>query len=238
MTAPSRSGHTSASGGSHRPHPAIGLDAVRRAIADSCARVDRDPGSVTVVAASKTVPAEAIGQAIEAGHRAFGENRVQEGRTKWPALRERHPDVELHLLGPLQSNKVRDAVALFDVIHSIGRPGICQALARECARQSHYPELFIQVNTGAEAQKAGVGVDAVESLLTACRQTGDLKVVGLMCIPPMDEPPAPHFALLARIAADHGLGGLSMGMSNDFAAAIECGATHVRVGSAIFGSRS
>lgn len=234
MTTPSRS---PAPGGSHRPDPAIGLDAVRRAVADACARADRDPGSVTLVAASKTVPAEAIDQAIEAGHGVYGENRVQEARSKWPALRDRYPDVELHLLGPLQTNKVREAVALFDVIHSVDRPGLCQALARECARRGRQPELFVQINTGAEAQKAGVAVDAVDGLLTACRQTYDLEIAGLMCIPPADESPAPHFALLATIAAHHGLEHLSMGMSTDYASAIECGATHVRVGSAIFGSR-
>lgn len=238
MTATSRSNATPAPDGTHRPDPVIGLEAVRRAVADACARAGRDPASVTLVAVSKTVPAEVVEQVIQAGHGVYGENRVQEAKAKWPALRTRFPDVELHLIGPLQTNKVREAVARFDAIHSVDRPGLCQALARECAKLGRQPELFLQVNTGAEEQKAGVDVGAVDGLLTACRQTYDLEIAGLMCIPPVDEPAAPHFALLATIAAHHGLELLSMGMSTDFASAIECGATHVRVGSAIFGPRS
>ncbi|MGH3914004.1 MAG: YggS family pyridoxal phosphate-dependent enzyme [Pseudonocardiaceae bacterium] len=221
----------------HRPDPVAGLDAVRRAVAQACAGAGREPSSVTLVAASKTVPVEILDRAIEAGHRVYGENRVQEAKAKWPALGERHPDVRLHLLGPLQSNKVRDALAVFDAIHSVDRPSLCRALARECAERGRQPELFVQVNTGAEAQKAGVAVPDVDGFLADCRNTYDLEISGLMCIPPADEPPAPHFTLLAEIAARHGLSQLSMGMSTDFATAIACGATHVRVGSAIFGSR-
>lgn len=221
----------------HRPDPVAGLDAVRRAVAQACAQAGRELSSVMLVAASKTVPAEIVAQAIEAGQRVYGENRVQEARAKWPALRERYPDVRLHLLGQLQSNKVRDAVGVFDAIHSIDRPSLCRALARECAQQGRQPELFVQVNTGAEAQKAGVAVPDIDGFLTDCRDTYELEIGGLMCLPPADEPPAPHFTLLAQIAARHGLSHLSMGMSTDFATAIACGATHVRVGSAIFGPR-
>lgn len=237
MTAPRRSAGPPAPGALDRTDPAAGLGAVRRHVARACAQADRDPASVTLVAASKTVPGEIVDRVIEAGYAVYGENRVQEARDKWPALRKRHPDVRLHLLGPLQSNKVRDAVALFDAIHSVDRPSLCRALARECAERGRQPELFVQVNTGTEAQKAGIGVDGVDGFLTACRQRYQLEITGLMCIPPVDEPPVPHFALLARIAAHHGLPHLSMGMSTDFAPAIACGATHVRVGSAIFGAR-
>jgi PLP dependent protein len=221
----------------HRPDPVAGLDHIQRIVAQACAQAGREPSSVTLVAASKTVPAEMVERAIEAGHGVYGENRVQEAKGKWPALRERHPDVQLHLLGPLQSNKVRDAMAVFDAIHSVDRPSLCSALARECAKRSRRPELFVQVNTGAERQKAGVAVAEVDGFLAACRDTYDLEISGLMCIPPFEEPPAPHFRRLAEIAARHGLSRLSMGMSTDFAEAIICGATHVRVGSAIFGSR-
>ncbi|MGH3794488.1 MAG: YggS family pyridoxal phosphate-dependent enzyme [Pseudonocardiaceae bacterium] len=236
MTSPFRSAG-SPSPAEHRPDPVAGLDAVRRVIVQACARAGREPWSVTLVAACKTVPAELVERAIEADHGVYGENRVQEARAKWPALRERHPDVRLHLLGPLQSNKVRDAVAVFDAIHSVDRPTLCRALARACGERGCQPELFVQVNTGAEAQKAGVAVTEVDGFLAGCRDTYDLEIGGLMCVPPAGEPPAPHFTLLAEIAARHGLSHLSMGMSTDFATAIACGATHVRVGSAIFGSR-
>jgi pyridoxal phosphate enzyme (YggS family) len=220
-----------------RPDPAGGLTEVRRAVAEACARTGRDPASVTLVAASKTVPVEGLELAIAAGQSVFGENRVQEARTKWPELRSRFPGLELHLIGPLQSNKARDAVALFDVIHSIDRESLAAALSRECARQGRRPRLLVQVNTGSEPQKAGVLPDEADALITTCRRTYDLAVAGVMCIPPVDESPAPHYAQLAKIAARNGLGVLSMGMSGDFAQAIEHGATHVRVGSAIFGAR-
>ncbi|MCC3774221.1 YggS family pyridoxal phosphate-dependent enzyme [Streptomyces sp. UNOB3_S3] len=219
------------------PDPTAGLENVRHAVAEACARAGREPGSVTLVAASKTVPADVLERTIEAGHLVFGENRVQEAKAKWPELRSRCPDLELHLIGPLQSNKAREAVALFDVIHSVDRPSIAVALARECARQDRKPRLFVQVNTGKEPQKAGVLPDDADAFLTDCRETHGLDVVGLMCIPPADEPPEPHFSMLAEIAARNGLELLSMGMSTDFATAVEYGATHVRVGSAIFGSR-
>ncbi|MFI9201085.1 YggS family pyridoxal phosphate-dependent enzyme [Streptomyces sp. NPDC053048] len=221
----------------HRPDPTTGLETVRRAVEDACTRAGRDPRSVTLVAASKTVPAEVLERTVEAGLSVFGENRVQEAKAKWPPLRERFPALELHLIGPLQSNKAREAVALFDVIHSVDRPGLCEALARQSERQGRRPRLFVQVNTGAEPQKAGVLPDDADAFLTTCRQSYGLDVVGLMCIPPAGAPPEPHFELLASIAARNGLAGLSMGMSTDFAEAIACGATHVRVGSAIFGSR-
>ena len=220
-----------------RPDPTIGLQSVRRAVADACRRANRDPRSVTLVAVSKTVPGEAVEPVMAAGHRVFGENRVQEAEAKWPPLQGRYPSLELHLIGSLQTNKVREAVALFDTIHSVDRPSLCEALARERARQAREPELFVQVNTGAEPQKAGVLPDDADRFLAACRETFNLTIVGLMCIPPLHESPGPHFALLAQIAARHGLKCLSMGMSDDFALAVEFGATHVRVGSAIFGSR-
>jgi pyridoxal phosphate enzyme (YggS family) len=218
--------------------PTAGLEAVRRDIEDACRRANRDPRSVTLVAVSKTVAADAIEPIIAPGHRVFGENRVQEAKAKWPPLVARFPDLELHLIGPLQTNKVRDAVALFAAIHSVDRPGLCESLARECARQSRRPGLFVQVNTGAEPQKAGVLPGDADGFVASCRDTYGLDISGLMCIPPVDEPPAPHFALLAKIAARNGLKFLSMGMSSDFALAIEFGATHVRVGTAIFGARS
>jgi pyridoxal phosphate enzyme (YggS family) len=221
-----------------RPDPAAGLAQVRAAVAAACRRAHRTPESVTLVAASKTVPAAGIELAVAAGQSVYGENRVQEAQGKWPQLRRSHPEVELHLIGPLQTNKARDAVALFDVIHSVDRIELCRALARRSAEQERRPALFIQVNTGAEPQKAGVMPEALDPLLEACRAEYDLEVVGLMCIPPVDEPAERHFALLAAAADRNGLKSLSMGMSSDYALAIEYGATHVRVGSAIFGSRA
>ena len=197
----------------------------------------RDPASVRLVAVSKTFGAEAIAPALEAGHRIFGENRVQEARAKWPALRARHPDVELHLIGALQSNKAREAVELFDAIHSIDRPRIAEAVAQEMARQGRQPQLFIQVNTGEEPQKAGVAPGEAGGLLRHCREDLGLGIAGLMCIPPHDEEPGVHFAFLAKLAGELGLTGLSMGMSADFEKAVAFGATHVRVGSEIFGAR-
>jgi PLP dependent protein len=223
---------------SSRAHPtAAALADVRREIGAACRRASRDPSAVTLVAITKTFAADAIEPAIVAGQRVFGENRVQEAKAKWPRLKERYPDLELHLVGPLQSNKAKEAVALFDCIHTLDRPSLCEALAKEIAKQGRRLRLLVQVNTGAESQKAGVLPEAVDDFVRRCRTEYGLTIEGLMCIPPLEEPPAPHFALLAKIAARNGLALLSMGMSADFALAIECGATHVRVGTAIFGAR-
>jgi pyridoxal phosphate enzyme (YggS family) len=220
------------------PSPAADrLAEVRRRIAQAGAEAERDPSGVTLVAVSKTFGAEAIGPVIAAGQRVFGENRVQEAKAKWPALRELHPDLALHLIGPLQSNKAKEAVALFDAIHTVDRPSLCAALAKEIDRQGRAPLLLVEINTGAEPQKAGVLPEAADGFLRECRETFGLTIAGLMCIPPLEEPPAPHFALTAKIAAQNGLRLLSMGMSADFETAIKFGATHVRVGSAIFGER-
>jgi pyridoxal phosphate enzyme (YggS family) len=216
------------------------LTLVRTEIARACREAGRDPASVTLVAVSKTFAASAIEPVIAAGQRVFGENRVQEAKAKWPPLRARHPDLELHLVGPLQSNKSREAVALFDMIHSVDRPSLCEALAKEFARlgpDGRRPRLLMQVNTGAEPQKAGVLPEDTDDFLRRCRDDYGLAIEGLMCIPPVDEAPAPHFALTAKIAARNGLSVLSMGMSEDFPTAIAFGATHVRVGTAIFGAR-
>ena len=213
------------------------LGAVRGEIEKACREAGRVPDSVTLVAISKTFGADAIVPVIDAGQRVFGENRVQEAKAKWPALRERYPDIELHLVGPLQSNKVREAVALFDVIHTVDRPKIAAALGEEIAKQGRRPRLFVEVNTGAEPQKAGVLPEAADDFVAECREKHGLAIEGLMCIPPPDEAPAPHFALTAKIAKRNGLSLLSMGMSADFASAIAFGATHVRVGTAIFGER-
>ncbi|MDQ0474659.1 YggS family pyridoxal phosphate-dependent enzyme [Labrys wisconsinensis] len=210
---------------------------IRAVIARAETDAGRAPGSVALVAVSKTFEAPDIEPVLAAGQRIFGENRVQEAQRKWPALRERWPDVELHLIGPLQSNKAREAVALFDAIHTVDRPSLAAALAREIARQGRAPRLLVQVNTGEEAQKAGVAPQDADAFLAACRGEHGLPVAGLMCIPPVDQAPGPHFALLAEIARRNGLSMLSMGMSADFETAIELGATHVRVGSAIFGHR-
>jgi len=174
---------------------------------------------------------------LAAGQRVFGENRVQEAMAKWPALRARFPASELHLVGPLQSNKAKEAVALFDAIHSVDRPSLCEALAREIAKQGRAPLLFAEINTGGEPQKSGVLPQEADDLLRRCRESYRLPIAGLMCLPPLGEPPAPHFALTAKIADRNGLRLLSMGMSADFAQAIAFGATHVRVGTAIFGER-
>jgi PLP dependent protein len=214
------------------------LAAVGGEIAAACREARRDPADVTLVAISKTFDVDAIAPVIAAGQRVFGENRVQEAKTKWPALKERHADIALHLVGPLQSNKAKEAVTLFDAIHSVDRPSLCEALAKEIAKQCRAPALFVEVNTGAEPQKAGVLPDATDAFLKACRETYGLTIAGLMCIPPADEPPAPHFALTAKIAKRNGLKLLSMGMSADFPTAVAFGATHVRVGTAIFGHRT
>ena len=214
-----------------------GLDGVRAEIARACRDAGRAPDSVTLVAVSKTFEAAAIEPVILAGQRVFGENRVQEAKAKWPALMARHPGIALHLIGPLQSNKAREAVELFDFIHSVDRASLCEALAKEIDKQGKAPTLFVQVNTGAEPQKAGVLPQDADDFLRACRATYGLTIAGLMCIPPVDEAPGPHFALTAKIAKRNGLSLLSMGMSADFDVAIAMGATHVRVGSAIFGGR-
>ena len=219
------------------PNPS-GLAAVRAAIALACRDASRDPAEVTLVAVSKTFPPEVIEPVIAAGQRVFGENRVQEAKTKWPALQAKHPGIALHLIGRLQSNKAKEAVALFDAIHSVDRPSLCEALAKELARQARAPLLFVEINTGAEAQKAGVLPQDADAFLDRCRAVYGLTISGLMCIPPLEEAPGPHFALTAKIARRNGLKLLSMGMSADFATAIQLGATHVRVGSAIFGARS
>ncbi|MBR0715299.1 YggS family pyridoxal phosphate-dependent enzyme [Bradyrhizobium liaoningense] len=213
------------------------LAAVEAEIARACKDARRDRASVTLIAVSKTFAADAITPVIEAGQRVFGENRVQEARSKWPALTSVYPGIALHLIGPLQSNKAKEAVALFDAIHSVDRPSICQALAKEIESQKKHPQLFVQINTGEEPQKAGIAPGDADAFLASCRDTYGLQISGLMCIPPVDEPPAAHFALTAKIAARNGLQNLSMGMSADFATAIALGATHVRVGSAIFGHR-
>ena len=218
--------------------PASGLAEVRAEIARACRDFNRDPASVTLIAVSKTFDATAIKPVIDAGQRVFGENRVQEAKAKWPLLKEKQAGLELHLIGPLQSNKARDAVALFDAIHSVDRDSLCEALAREIAKQSRHPSLFVEINTGGEAQKAGVLPQHADEFLKQCHDKYGLQISGLMCIPPMEEAPGPHFALTAKIAKRNGLKLLSMGMSADFVTAIELGATHIRVGTAIFGARA
>jgi PLP dependent protein len=213
------------------------LATVEQEIARACNEARRDRASVTLIAVSKTFGAAAISSVIDAGQRVFGENRVQEAKAKWPGLMQAYPDIVLHLIGPLQSNKAKEAVALFDAIHSVDRPSICEALAREIKSQSKQPQLFVQLNTGEEPQKAGVAPGEADAFIASCREKYGLEISGLMCIPPVNDPPAPHFALTAKIAARNGLKNLSMGMSADFATAIQLGATHVRVGSAIFGAR-
>src|ERR1041385_6852320 len=216
------------------PNP---LAQVQADIARACKEAQRERSSVTLIAVSKTFEADAITPVIAAGQRVFGESRGQEAKAKWPALLASKPGLSLHLIGPLQSNKAKEAVALFDAIHSVDRPSVCEALAKEIDRQQRAPELFVQLNTGEEPQKAGVAPREADAFIAGCRDTYGLTISGLMCIPPLDEPPAPHFALTAKIAARNGLKSLSMGMSADFAIAIQLGATHVRIGTAIFGHR-
>ena len=213
------------------------LDATLSAIARAAQDCGRDPTAVTLVCVTKTFPAEDVVPLLEAGHRVYGENRVQEAMGKWPSLRERFPDIELHLIGPLQSNKTREAVETFDVIQSVDREKIAKALAEEIARSGKHPRLFVQVNTGAEPQKAGILPQDADAFLAFCRESCGLTIEGLMCVPPVDEQASPHFALLADIAARNGLHQLSMGMSSDYELAIQLGATYVRVGSAIMGVR-
>lgn len=209
---------------------------MRADIATACQAAGRDPGDVTLTAVTKTQPPEAIDAALATGQHVFGENRVQEAMARWTDRRTLHPDLHLRLIGPLQTNKVREALSLFDVIETLDRPNLAQALATAGQAMGMAPRVLVQVNTGAEPQKAGVAVVDAPALIEQARTLG-LSVEGLMCIPPADEDPAPHFSLLARMARDHGLDVLSMGMSGDYLAAIAAGATHVRVGSALFGAR-
>ncbi|GAA3857162.1 YggS family pyridoxal phosphate-dependent enzyme [Celeribacter arenosi] len=214
----------------------MGLQQIKDRVEKEAQRVGRSPADVTLIAVSKVQPNARVEAVLQEGHRVFGENRVQEAAGKWPAFKERFDGVELHLIGPLQTNKVRQAIDLFDVIHTLDRPKLAQSLARLMAETGSCPRLFIQVNTGEEDQKAGVHPAEADGFVALCRDLG-LPVEGLMCIPPVDEDPSKHFALLAEIARRNDLKGLSMGMSGDFEAAIAAGATHVRVGSAIFGDR-
>lgn len=225
------------------PHPSQSsslqarIDAVRTKIAAAAERTGRDPGRVKLIAVSKTFDAAHIEPVIEAGMRLFGENRVQEAQRKWPELKARHRDVELHLIGPLQSNKARDAVELFDCIHTIDRPKIASAIAAEMQRQGRALKLLVQVNTGEEDQKSGVLPGEVDAFLKQCREDYGLQIDGLMCIPPLNEEPSLHFALLNKLAARNNCRELSMGMSADYESAVALGATYVRVGTAIFGAR-
>ncbi len=214
------------------------LTEIERRIALAAAAAGRAATDIHLIAVSKTFEAPEILPLLQAGQRAFGENRVQEAKSKWPELKAAFPDCRLHLIGPLQSNKSKEAVELFDAVHSIDRPKIARAIADEMAKQGKPLELFIQVNTGEEPQKAGVIPRELAALLSLCREELKLGIAGLMCIPPPDEEPALHFAFLAKLAAEHGLAGLSMGMSDDFETAVAFGATHIRVGSAIFGRRA
>ena len=217
--------------------PATLLAEVNARIAAAARLARRDPGDVTLVAVSKTHPAERITPLIAAGQRVFGENRVQEAQAKWPELREAHPGIALHLVGQLQSNKAEDAVALFDCIHSLDRTSLVAALARAMDKAGRQVPCFVQVNIGAEEQKGGCAIAALPALLAEARSAG-IPLAGLMCVPPLGLEPAPYFALLAKLADDTGVAGLSMGMSDDFETAVMLGATHVRVGSALFGARS
>jgi hypothetical protein len=214
------------------------LAAIEQRIGQAAEAAGRPRGAVKLVAVGKTFGAEAIEPLIAAGQRRFGENRIQEAQAKWPELRAKYPDLELHLIGPLQSNKVADAVALFDVIETVDREKIARTIAKEIARTGKPLRLFIQINTGEEPQKSGVAPEDTDAFVALCRDELDLPVEGLMCIPPLDEEPALHFALLAKLAKRAGLDGLSMGMSADFETAIAFGATHVRIGTALFGARA
>ena len=216
---------------------AANLAEVRNRIAAAAAEAERDPATVTLIAVGKVQPVERVEAALAAGQRVFGENRVQEAQGKWPALRDRYPGIELHLIGPLQTNKVKEAVALFDVVQTVDRPKLAVELSREMAKQGRTLQCYIQINTGEEAQKAGVLPVDADAFIEACRRDHGLNVVGLMCIPPVDQDPALHFAMLRELAKRHGLSGLSMGMSGDYDIAVKLGATHVRVGTAIFGAR-
>ena len=220
--------------------PATTLDrlaSVRSRIKRAARDAEREPQDVTLVCVSKTFAAQDIEPAIEAGERVFGENRVQEATGKWPPIKATHPGLELHLIGPLQSNKAHDAIAFFDVIETVDREKIAKAFASEIQKASRHPRLYVQVNTGAEPQKAGILPQEADAFIASCRKDYGLEISGLMCIPPLDDQASPHFALLNQIAARNGILALSMGMSADFELAIQLGATHVRIGSAIFGER-
>lgn len=214
----------------------MSLSEITTRIAAAEAKADRAPGSTTLIAISKVQPLERVEVVLDQGHRVFGENRVQEAAGKWPEFRDRFEGIDLHLVGPLQSNKTRQAMDLFDAIHTVDRPKLAKSIARIAQEIGTCPDIFLQVNTGEEPQKAGALPADADALVAEARSL-DLPVKGLMCIPPIDEEPSLHFALLAKIAARNGLTGLSMGMSGDFESAIALGATHVRVGSAIFGAR-
>lgn len=217
--------------------PVANLARIRAALNAAAAEAGRKGDAISIVAVSKLHGPERILPLLEAGHRVFGENRVQEATAKWPALKERFAGVELHLIGPLQTNKAKEAVALFDVIESLDRPKLARVLAEEMARQARRPRLLIQINTGDEPQKAGVSPGEADAFIAECRDVHGLAIDGLMCIPPAGEAPAPHFALLAKIAARHGLRSLSMGMSGDYRIAAQLGASQVRIGTEIFGER-
>ncbi|MBV8447097.1 MAG: YggS family pyridoxal phosphate-dependent enzyme [Hyphomicrobiales bacterium] len=213
------------------------LEAVRASIERAAAANGREAANITLIAVSKTIPAATIEEALVAGHRVFGENRVQEAKAKWPELKARYPEIELHLIGPLQTNKVRDALSLVDAIHSLDRESLASTLAKEIARAGRKPKLFVEINTGNEASKAGVAPAEADRFIETCRERHGLLISGLMCIPPFNEPAGPHFTLLAKIAERNSLPLLSMGMSADYEEAIAHGATHIRVGTAIFGAR-
>jgi len=215
----------------------MSLSEIKARVAKACAAAGRAPESVTLIAVSKVQPNERVAAVLDEGHRVFGENRVQEAAGKWPAFRERYDGIALHLLGPLQTNKARQAMELFQVIHSVDRPKVAQTIARLAQEMGHCPKIFLQINTGEEEQKAGVMPAEADAFVAEARAL-DLPVRGLMCIQPVEEEPSLHFALLAKMAERNGLTGLSMGMSGDFESAIALGATHIRVGSAIFGERA
>lgn len=215
----------------------MSLFEIKARVAKACAAAGRAPESVTLIAVSKVQPNERVAAVLDEGHRVFGENRVQEAAGKWPEFRTRYDGIALHLLGPLQTNKARQAMELFQVIHSVDRPKVAQTIARLAQEMGHCPEIFLQINTGEEEQKAGVMPAEADAFVAEARAL-DLPVRGLMCIPPVEEEPSLHFALLAKMAERNGLTGLSMGMSGDFESAIALGATHIRVGSAIFGERA
>ena len=214
------------------------LQEIDARIAAAAEKAGRPRAGVTLVAISKVQPLERVRAVLEAGHRVFGENRVQEAEDKWPGLRADYPGTELHLVGPLQSNKLARALEIFDAIHSLDRDSLARKLAKAVQARGACPTLFVQVNTGREPQKAGIDPEALDAFLASCQNEWDLPVFGLMCIPPVEEAPEPHFQALAEMATRNGLAGLSMGMSDDFETAIACGATHVRIGSAIFGARA
>lgn len=211
---------------------------ILRRVAIAAKGVGRDPSSVTLIAVTKTFDQTDILPVLSAGHKSFGENRVQEAKSKWPSLRTQYGDVDLHLLGPLQSNKIKEAVELFDTIHTIDRPKIAEGIASELLKQGRKLNFFIQVNIGEEPQKSGVSPQDAPGFIKLCRDQLKLEILGLMCIPPLHRDPVPYFRCLERMAIENSLKGLSMGMSEDFESAISCGATHIRVGSAIFGARS